>query len=123
MAWLELKRSGAMLLAGVNLVLLVWAFAAHFRRSALSDAFYKWLPFSPLVALVQVGLGLSFLARGWQVVGMHIFYGSMIGVGALAQFLLRRNTKAGHTYRARPAVYGFLSLFVMLLTIRAWMVG
>jgi hypothetical protein len=121
--WLDLKVAGAAVLAGLNLTLLVWAFGTHLKRRPLSDGYYKLLPFSPLVAAVLVALGLSFLARGWQVVGMHIFYATMISLGAVGQFLVRRNTKAGHVYRARPAVHGFLALFVMLLTVRAWMVG
>jgi hypothetical protein len=119
--WYELKRIGVVILAAVNLTLLVVAIRAYRRRSALPDLYYRLYLISPLAAAMNVVLGVSLVTMGVPPVPMHIFYGVMVGVGAVLQLVLGRTTAIGHRYRSRPAVHGFLALFVTLLAIRAWM--
>lgn len=121
MFWYEVKRTVVLLLAGLNGLLLVWAYLAYRRKGALPDRFYKLLLLSPAVAAVNVVLGLTFLTVGQRAPGMHIFYGSLVGLGTVAQVALSRRTRLGHKYRARPMIYAFLSLFVGLIAVRAWM--
>lgn len=119
--WIELKQTGAVLLAAVNTGLLVWAANAYRRRAPMPDGYYKVLAASPVVAALQVGLGLFFLSGGMRAPVMHIFYGSVVGAGALAQIALGRRTALGHRFRARPLVHLFLALVVALVSLRAWM--
>jgi hypothetical protein len=119
--WLELKRTGVLVIAAVNLGLLMMALRAYQRRGALPDGYYQLSLISPAAAAMNLILGLSFWASGIPPMPMHIFYGSMVGVGAALQLVLGRRTALGHRYRAKPAVHGFLALFVMLIAIRAWM--
>lgn len=121
MFWYEVKRTLVWLLAGVNGALLVWAIQTYRHKASLPDGFYKLLLLSPAAAALNVVLGLSFVTVGQRAPGMHIFYGSMAGLGAAAQVALSRRTRLGHKYRARPLIYGFLSLFVGLIALRAWM--
>lgn len=122
MLWFyDLKRGGAILLVALNLGLLVLALLAYRRRQALSDGYYRLLTWSPVVAAVQLTLGITVFTRGMRPDVMHIFYGALVGTGALLQGLLGRRTNLGHRYRARPAVHLFLALFVALLSARSWM--
>lgn len=110
-----------MLLGAINLGLLVWALGAYSRRRAMPDIYYSVLLASPAVAAVLLAIGLWFYAGGTRPPGMHIFYGSLSGLGAVGQLAVGRRTALGHRYRARPIVHGFLALFVALLAARAWM--
>lgn len=121
MFWLELKRGGAIVLIAINLVLLVWAIRAYRRKFTLADGYFKLLPFSPAVAVVQLILGVSFYASGVRPPLMHIFYGVLIGLGATGQVLVGPRTGLGQKYRAKPLVHAFLALFVALLSARSWM--
>ncbi|MDF2626361.1 MAG: hypothetical protein K0R39_192 [Symbiobacteriaceae bacterium] len=120
--WFQVKQTAALLLAAVNGCLLVWAILTYRRRGAMPDSYYRLLMVSPAAAAVLVAMGLAFLAQGYIAPGMHIFYGSVVGAGGLAQLALgRRRSALGHKYRARPLVHLVLALFVGLLGARAWM--
>ena len=110
-----------LLLAAANLTLLVWAVMAYRRREPLPRAYFRMLPISPVIAAVLLAVGLWFFTGGMRPPGMHIFYGSVVGLGAVGQMVLGSRTQLGHRYRARPVVHGFLALFVGLLAVRAWM--
>lgn len=122
MLWFyDLKRGGVILLVALNLVLLTWALLVYRRRGALPDGYYRLLPLSPVVAAIQLTLGVTVFARGMRPDVMHIFYGVLVGTGALLQGLLGRRTALGHRYRARPLIHLVLALFVALLSARSWM--
>ncbi len=76
-----------------------------------------------MIAFFQVGMGLYFLWQGRVVMPMHLFYGILVGSGALAQLLVRPGTALGQKYRGKPLVHAVLSLFVGLLAARSWMAG
>jgi len=118
---IELKRTLAAVLPSINLVLLVWALLCWRRRATLPGGFYRLLPLSPLVAAVQLILGITFVSQGLQAPLMHMFYGVLTGLGATGQALLSRRTALGQANRARPLTYAFLALFVLLLGVRSWM--
>lgn len=117
------KQAGVIALVSINLALLVWAVATHRQKRSLPEGFYRLLPVSSLVAACQVGMGLFFLLDGRQAHPMHIFYGTLVAVGAVLQFLVRPTTAAGQKYKARPLVHAALALFVALLAVRSWMSG
>lgn len=120
--WFLAKQTAALLLAAVNGCLLLWAFLTYRRRGAMPEGYYRLLMASPALAAVLVAMGLTFLTQGMRAPGMHIFYGAVVGSGALAQLAVgRRRTALGHKYRTRPVVHLVLALFVGLLGARAWM--
>lgn len=120
--WFLVKQTAASLLAAVNGCLFLWAFLTYRKREAMPDGYYRLLMTSPALAAVLVAMGLTFLTQGMRAPGMHIFYGAVVGSGAIAQLALgRRRSAVGHKYRARPLVHLVLALFVGLLGARAWM--
>lgn len=121
MNWYEVKRGGAILLATVNIGLLVWAIRAYRQKVTLPSGYFKLLPLSPVVAAMQLILGISFVGAVVQLPIMHIFYGVLVSLGAIAQTLLGLRTGLAERYKAKPLVHAFIALFVALLTARAWM--
>lgn len=116
------KQIGASLLGGINLVLVIWAVVRYRSRQSIPDGFYKLLYGSLAVAAMQLFVGLYFvLGQGKVATGRHLFYGIMVGVGALVQLLLLPKLPLGTRYRGRPLVYAFWALFVLLATFRSWM--
>lgn len=119
---LIIKQVGTGILLLINLVLLGWGVAAYRRRESLTNGFYRWLPVSYAVAASQVLLGVFFVVtRGWPGDGMHMLYGALVALGALAQALLGAGTRLGQRYRGKPLVYAFISLFVALVAVRSYM--
>lgn len=116
-----LKQGGALLLAGVNVALLVWALRAYRQKRAMPDGYYQWLLVSPAVVAVELAVGLFFVAEGRQPHTMHMLYGVLVSLGAIAQLVLGRRTALGQKYRARPLVHAFVALLIALLTARSWM--
>jgi hypothetical protein len=115
------KQFGVISLVGVNLFLLGLAVAAYRQKRPLPATYYKLLPVSPAIAAFQIAMGLFFLSKGFQVHGMHLFYGIVVGTGAALQVLLRPTTATGQRYKARPLVHAVLALAVSLVAIRSWM--
>ena len=101
--------------------MLVLAVIAYSRRQPLPDIYYRLLPISAAIAGATWLLGMSFLVMGLKAHFMHILYGTLVGLGALGQFLVRRHTATGQRFANRQLVHAFLALFCMLLTVRAWM--
>lgn len=118
-----LKQVGVVALAGMNGLLAVWAFIALRQGRALPDRYYRLLPISPVVVAMQLLIGLTFVVEGRQPHLMHMFYGFLVGTGAILQMLLRPNLASGQKYRNKPLVHIALALFVGLLSARSWMSG
>lgn len=118
-----LKQSGVVVLAAVNATLLGWALITHRRRGSLPEGYFKLLPASTAIATLQVLMGLYFLLEGRQVHLMHLFYGSLVAIGAIFQFQVRPTTASGQKYRNKPLIHAALALFVALLAARSWMSG
>lgn len=118
-----LKQSGVIALAAVNATLLGWALITHRQRGSLPEGYYKLLPVSAMIAAFQVLMGLYFLVEGRQVHLMHLFYGSLVAIGAILQFQVRPATASGQRYRNKPLIHAALALFVALLAARSWMSG
>lgn len=117
------KQAGVIALALINVTLLGWAILTHRHMRPLSAGYYKLLPVSSLIAAFQVCMGIYFLVEGRQAHLMHLFYGSLVGAGALLQFLVRPTTATGQKYKAKPLIHAVLALFVALLAVRSWMSG
>lgn len=118
---LLIKRIGASLLAIINLVLLVWALRGAPKRTVLSDRYRQILRLSAAVGAAMLLLGLYFLTLTYRARPMHYMYGSLVGLGALAQYLMARPSALGERMRNRGWVHGFLALLMALLAIRSWM--
>lgn len=116
-----IKQIGVSLLGAINLILIVWATLAHRRRQSLPEAYYKLLLASVGVSVFQVGVGLWFLLEGKVVTGRHLFYGIVVGTGALGQALLGRRLPLGQRYRGKPLVYAFFGLVVLASAVRSWL--
>lgn len=116
-----LKQAGAVLLGAINLVLLVMALTAQRRRQSLSEGFYRLLSASVAVAAFLVGMGLFLVIDGLAIPRMHLFYGVLVGGGVVGQAALSRGTALGQRYRAKPMVYAFFALLVLLTAIRSYM--
>lgn len=123
MEWLELKRGTALVLGTLNLTLLVMAARAYRLRLPMPPGYYRLVPLSTLTAALLLAMGLTFLTQGRLVPGMHIFYGAAIVTGVAAQGALALQPNLRQRYMARQVIHGFLALFVLLLTARAWMVA
>lgn len=118
---LLIKQIGASLLAIINLVLLVWAFRGARQRAVLPDRYLQLLRISAGVGAFLLLMGLFFLTLTYRARMMHYMYGSLVGLGALAQYLLARPSALGERMRNRGWVHGFLALLIALLAIRSWM--
>jgi len=116
-----LKQAGAASIAALNILLLLWAVIAYSRRQPLPDIYYKLLPISAAMVGATWLLGMGFLAMGLKAHFMHILYGTLVGLGALGQFAVRKHTATGRRFANRQLVHAFLALFCLLLTARAWM--
>lgn len=118
---LLIKQIGASLLALINLILLCWALMGARRRALLPERYLRLLRLSAALGGALLLLGLYFLAITYRARPMHYMYGSLVGLGALAQFLLARPSALGERMRNRGWVHGFLALVIALLAIRSWM--
>jgi heme A synthase len=116
-----IKQGGAVLLAAINLALLLWALRGARRRLRLPDSFLGLLRLSAAVGAFQVLMGLLFLVLSYRARPMHYMYGSLVGLGALAQFLMARPSALGERMRNRGGVHAFLALLIALMAIRSWM--
>lgn len=123
MNFVLVKQAGVAALVAVNAMLLGWALMTYRRKRSLPGGYYKLLPVSSAIAAFQVTIGLYFLLEGRQIHPMHLFYGILVGAGAILQFLLRPGTASGQRYRNRPLIHAALALFVTLLAARSWMSG
>lgn len=115
------KQVGATSIAAINFLLFLWAVIAYSRRKPLPEIYYRLLPISAAMAGATWILGMSFLVMGLKAEFMHILYGTLVGLGALGQFMVRKHTVAGQRFANRQLVHAFLALFCLLLTARAWM--
>lgn len=118
---LLIKQIGASLLALINLILLSWALMGARRRALLPERYLRLLRLSAALGGALLLLGLYFLAITYRARPMHYMYGSLVGLGALAQFLLARPSALGERMRNRGWVHAFLALLIALLAIRSWM--
>jgi len=123
MLWLQIKQFFVIALAAVNAALLAWALHTHRQRRALPAGYYRLVPVSAAIGIVQLGIGMFFLIQGRQPYLQHVLYGTLVGIGAVLQLVLLPGTPAGQQYRGRPLVHAVLALFVALVGIRSWMTG
>lgn len=100
----------------------VWALAAHQLEALRVRALWWYVVVAQVTIFVQVAMGVGLVAgHGIEPPPFHLFYGfvAIIAVGILYSY---RSTSAWvrqHQY----LVYGFGSLFLMGLGIRALLVG
>lgn len=121
MSILTVKVLGVTVLALTNLALLIQAGLAYRHKRSLGEGYYRLLVISPVVGAIQVIMGFVFLAMTYRAPAMHIFYGGLVAVGALAQAGLHLRFEAGQLYRGKPLIHAFLALFVLLLSLRSYM--
>ncbi len=109
-AWLAIIGNG---LAGV------WSLLAHWIRPMRMRSLWWFAAFAQSLMFIQVGLGVGLVAgEGLRVEGFHMFYG-FIALAFVAILFSYRNQMR----RWRHLLYGWGSLFLMGLAIRAMSVG
>ena len=109
-AWFVIIGNG---LAGL------WSLGAHWIEPLRSRALWWFTVVAQLSLFVQVGLGVGMVA-GQDIVApqFHMFYG-FVGIIAIGILYSYRDQLRHRLY----LLYGFGSLFVMGLSIRALLVG
>ena len=109
-AWFVIISNG---LAGV------WVLAANWLEPLRSRAMWWFVVLAELTIFVQVGLGVGMVAgQGIEAPKFHMFYG-FVGIIAVGIFYSYRQQMQQWLY----LLYGFGSLFIMGLAIRAMLVG
>lgn len=109
-AWFVIIANG---LAGL------WALGAHWMEPLRSRALWWFIVFAELSLFVQVGLGVGMVAgQHIKVARFHMFYG-FVGIITIGIIYSYRDQLRHRLY----LLYGFGSLFVMGLSIRAVLVG
>ncbi|MCU1345612.1 MAG: hypothetical protein JWL70_1878 [Acidimicrobiia bacterium] len=109
-AWFVIFSNG---LAGL------WALGAHRWESLRTRALWWFVGLAELTMFVQVGAGVYLVAKEKYVAKQfHMFYGfvGIIAIGILYSYKFQMRHKL-------YLLYGFGSLFVMGLGIRAMLVG
>jgi len=109
-AWFVIVANG---LAGL------WCLAAHWVEALRTKAMWWFVVVAEATVFVQVVLGVVLVAgQGIEAPQFHMFYGfvAIIAIGIIYSY--RAQLKA-HQY----LLYGFGSLFIMGLGIRAMLVG
>ena len=97
----------------------VWALAAHQVSALRTRALWWFIAIAELTIMVQVTLGVIMVAgQGRKPANFHMFYGfvAVLSVGLIYSY---RDQLAHRRY----LLYGFGSLFLMGLGIRAMLVG
>ena len=96
----------------------VWALAANWLEPMRERAMWWFILVAEVAIFVQVALGVWLLNDGFEVEQFHQFYGfvALFTVGILYSY--RQQMKA-HQY----LLYGFGSLFLMGLGLRAMVFG
>lgn len=116
---LELHRGWAWFVIIGNGLAGLWALGAHRFEALRTRALWWFVTFAELAVFVQVGMGVGLVA-GKKLVApkFHMFYGfvAIMAVGIIYSY------KAQLRHRLY-LLYGFGSLFVMGLGIRAMLVA
>lgn len=116
----QIHQTFAWFLIGANALVGFWALGAD-RFPALRG---PWLWRSIAVAeasiFVQAILGVAVLGQGIEVAQFHMFYGFLCIVAVAILYSYRKNDQIN---RNRYLLYGFGSLFIMGLALRAVYVG
>ena len=109
-AWVVIIGNG---LAGI------WSLAAHKVEPLRTRGLWWYIAFAQATMFVQVILGVIMVNRDkLEFPQFHAFYG-FVGIIAIAIIYSYRTQLKGKTY----LLYGFGSLFIMGLGIRAMLVG
>jgi FtsH-binding integral membrane protein len=114
----DVHATFAWVVIGANALAGVWALAANWLEPLRHRAMWWFILAAELAIFVQVSLGVLVLNDGFEVEQFHQFYGfvALITVGILYSY--RQQMKA-HRY----LLYGFGSLFLMGLGLRAMVFG
>ena len=108
-AWVVIVTNG---LAGV------WALAAHWLEPLRQRVMWWFILPAELTIFAQVALGVWLLNDGFEVDQFHQFYGFVAIIAVAIIYSYRQQMKA-HQY----LLYGFGSLFLMGLGLRAVVLG
>jgi hypothetical protein len=119
MTLLELHQNWAWVMIIGNALAGCWALAAHRVESLQTRALWWYVVAVEVAIFVQVVLGVALVAgEGIEAPQFHMFYGfvAIIAVGIVYSY---RQQLWPHRF----LLYGFGSLFLMGLGIRAMLVG
>ena len=100
----------------------IWALGAHWLAPLRTRALWWYVVVAEVTIFVQVAMGVGLVAgEGIDPPQFHLFYGfvAIIAVGILYSYRSTSPWVRQHQY----VVYGFGSLFLMGLGIRALLVG
>ncbi|MEO7836672.1 MAG: hypothetical protein ABIS21_03395 [Acidimicrobiales bacterium] len=115
----ELHEGWAWFVIVANALAGLWALGAHWLEPLRSRALWWFTVFAQLSVFVQVGLGVGMVAgQDIEAPQFHMFYG-FVGIIAIGILYSYRDQLRHRLY----LLYGFGSLFVMGLSIRAVLVG
>lgn len=118
MVFRDFHATFAWVVIGANALAGVWALAANWLEPVRVRALWWFILVAEMAIFVQVALGVWLLNDGFEVEQFHQFYGfvALITVGILYSY--RQQMKA-----QRYLLYGFGSLFLMGLGLRAMVFG
>jgi hypothetical protein len=108
----------AWVVIGANGLAGVWALAAHWVEALRHRVMWWFILAAELTIFVQVALGVWLLNDGFEVEQFHQFYGFVAIIAVAIIYSYRQQMKA-HQY----LLYGFGSLFLMGLGLRAVVLG
>jgi hypothetical protein len=116
---LDIHESFAWFVVISNGLAGAWVLAANWHTALRTRAMWWFVVLAELSIFAQVGMGVGMVAgQGIEAPQFHMFYGfvAIIAVGIIYSY---RQQMERHVY----LLYGFGSLFIMGLGIRAMLVG
>ena len=116
---LDIHESFAWFVVVSNALAGLWCLGAHWIEALRTRAMWWFVIAAELTVFVQVILGVAMVAgQGIEAPKFHMFYG-FVAIFAIGIIYSYRAQLKQHQY----LLYGFGSLFVMGLGIRAMIVG
>ena len=114
-AIIEFHHAWAWVVVFSNALVGLWSLAAHWFAPPRRKTLWFAVGAAEVAVFVQVVLGVTMVAGGrTEPAPMHMFYG-FVSVISIAVLFAYRHSLRAHMYQ----LYGFGSLFVMGLGIRA----
>ena len=114
---------------GATAVLAIWGYVFYRRKQPLSDPYWRAQRGCAALLVIEICLGLSFLATGHRPRDpLHLMYAGLATVGIGASEMLRPRSSFGRILReegrfSEAGAYAVLNAVVSLLTLRLWMTG
>jgi hypothetical protein len=104
-----------------NTVLGLWGFLKYFRGDGMDGNFFGAVALSPILGLVQLGVGLALVGMGLgvNVRFVHYLYGALVIISVPAIFAFTR----GRDDRGAVLIYAAILLLTAAFGLRAYTTG